>query len=148
MKKSAMVLLLICLILTAGCARGGSDVLELPGEPEVFEMGSYPNPDKAGDMYDAVRRGDKVYVSFGTVNNEQMDVKVIECCLGYIAGGDRTDQKQRVFSLAEDKKEIYLMVYDIDQDISQALFFRRADTRGRKLETPGYIDAVDYDFWD
>ena len=49
---------------------------------------------------------------------------------------------------AEDKKEIYLMVYDIDQDISQALFFRRADTRGRKLETPGYIDAVDYDFWD
>ncbi|MBR0410047.1 MAG: hypothetical protein IJI25_03450 [Eubacterium sp.] len=141
-------LFLLCLSLLAGCGGSKSDKLDLPGKAVRFKTGSYQNPDKPGDKYEAISYKDRVYIPYGSANNDEMDDRVIDRCIGYISSGSGEDKDRRVYTLVEDRKMNYIMIYDVNEDLDQAAFYRCTDTRGRKIETPGYIDAVHYDYWE
>lgn len=150
MKKRALILLVMSMLLycCCGCSRPKADAFDLPDEPVCFKTGSYRNPDKPEDMYDAIQCDDRVYIPYGSVNNNKIDERDIDDCLGYIARNDAADKGRRVYTLAEDMKKNYVMIYDVETDISQAVFWRATDTRNQKIETPGYIDAIHYDYWE
>ena len=148
MKKIPVIILIAGILVLCGCRASEAGSFDLPAEPVRFKTGSYKNPDKAGDVYDAIQYGDKVYIPYGSVNNDQMDERDIDACLGYIAGSDPDNRDIRVYTLAEDLKKNYVMIYNVENEISQAVFWRCTDTRYQKIETPGYIDAIHYDYWE
>lgn len=150
MKKQLFtaVMILVILASSAGCGLTKKSKMDLPEKPACFKIKIYNDPGNSGDRYEAVRYNENTYIPYGSANNEQMDERIINQCIGYISGADSKEKNIRVYTLAEDSKENYLMIYDTEKDLSQALFWRDISTRDQKIETPGYIDAIHYDYWE
>lgn len=71
----------------------------------------------------------------------------IEACVGYLVqnGEDSTDY--RVYTLSYNANDDYLMLY-VDGVMNQPDFWRATDTRGMVIDTPEYIDNLDYTYWE
>lgn len=55
---------------------------------------------------------------------------------------------QRVFTLVGDENHDYLMDYYVACDwMNHPNFYRAVDTRGTIIDTPRYIDSLEYMYW-
>ncbi len=58
------------------------------------------------------------------------------------------DKDTRVYTLANDKDENFLMVYYIGESLMNQLdFYRVLDTKDKNIEIPNFIDKEDYEYW-
>lgn len=144
MKRIIFIMLILCTVFLYGC--GEKDALDLPGRPVRFEEADYENPHNKGETYKSITYDGRTYIPYGRMNSE-LDEREIDYCIGYMfLEEDPSDTGCRVYTLKEDTKHNYLMVYYTDQR-SLPTFLRAVDTRDKKIETPAYIDRTQQSFW-
>ena len=139
MRRTVRVLsLVLCTCLLTGCfVQRQREKYNLPADPVAFE-------DRDSDSFDmrVLTVNGRDYLPFGTVKNRMNDSS-IKACLGYLNG----DQNTRVYTLEEDPDNNYIMIYNNEGIMEQPSYWRAADTMGKNVETPNYIDSLDYEEW-
>lgn len=139
MKRILTVLILVVgLLLMAGC--GSIKLNDLPDGAIDFTMGTYSDPDHAGDEYGTIVYDGREYVLYGTQRKTVKD-SAIDKCIGYLEG----DSDERVYTLSE--TDDYIATYRVNGVMEQFSFWRALDTAGAEVETPNYIIDLGYDLW-
>lgn len=149
MKKIFAALILLCLLLTS-C---GAKYPGLPKNAVAFKTGTFSEEREKNSHLTFEYKGRK-YVSYSTIEKAISGDEIDEC-IGYIIQDetnsslpDKSNTDQRVYTLKDDKKKNYLMVYYIETSMmNQPEFFRADDTRGKDISTPDYISESEYDYW-
>ena len=143
MKKLLTIFTLLCMAVMTLCGCGIN--YDLPEKPLAFEEMTYVNPNDAQDQYDMIAYADRYFVFYGTLGStiHQEDIKAV---IGYKFRDEFPDDKnERVMSLTATND--YLMVYYVGREMEQPSFYRALDTQGNDIETPPYIQSLDYDIW-
>ena len=143
--KRLFTLLLAALFLLglAGC--GTPINYDLPEEPIEFHTASFVNPDDPEDGYLAIEYRGRTYVPYGTGSVGGKDVGP---CLGYIVQDGEVRDGDRIFPLTADPDLNYLAELTWQGFMDQPIFYRALDTRGKDVETPRFIQSLDYAYWD
>ena len=143
MKRLLSLLLAAALLLAlAGC--GTPINYELPEEPTEFRTAEFVNPDDPEDGCLAIEYNGRTYVPYGTGSVGGKDVGP---CLGYIVQDGEVRNGDRIFPLTTDPDGNYLAELTYQGFMDQPIFYRAVDTRGRDIDTPRFIDSLDYEFW-
>lgn len=147
MRKKILLLLLAAAALSLfGCGR--YIYPDLPADPVAFPMGSYIDEADDGAAYGTIEYEGRIYMPYGTVG-KALRAKDIAACVGYLVQDGKADTDTRIYTLTDDPAHNYLMDYYIRTTLmNQPLFWRAADTRGREIPTPAYIDSLEYGFWE
>lgn len=150
-KKLGM--LCVCTILFTGC--GESIYPELPKNPIAFEMGSFTDVNDDNVGYGTIEYNGRIYMSYGALR-KTLHKSDIDKCIGYIicdenssSYTDLSDRTRRVYTLAGDTEENFLMDYLVDDTfMNQPGFWRAIDTKGKSVNQPDCIESLDYElFW-
>ena len=143
MKRLLSLLLAAALLLAlAGC--GTPINYELPEDPIEFHTAEFVNPDDPEDGCLAIEYNGRTYVPYGTGSVGGKDVGP---CLGYIVQDGEVRNGDRIFPLTADPDGNYLAELTYQGFMDQPIFYRAVDTRGRDIDTPRFIDSLDYEFW-
>ena len=143
MKRLFALLLASALLLAlAGC--GTAINYDLPEDPIEFRTAAFVNPDDPEDGYLAIEYKGRTYVPYGTGSVGGKDVGA---CLGYIVQDGEVRDGDRIFPLTADPEFNYLAELTYQGFMDQPIFYRALDTRGQDVETPRFIDSLDYEFW-
>ena len=126
---------------------------ELKENAISFIMGEYKS-DIDDTLYGSLNYNDRIYIPYGTLKG-QIKTKDIKNCIGYIVQDENSssttnlnDKDTRVYTLANDKDENFLMVYYIGESLmNQPDFYRALDTKDKNIEMPNFIDKEDYEYW-
>lgn len=126
---------------------------ELKENAISFIMGEYKS-DIDDTLYGSLNYNDRIYIPYGTLKG-QIKTKDIKNCIGYIIQDENSssttnlnDKDTRVYTLANDKDENFLMVYYIGESLmNQPDFYRAQDTKDKNIEIPNFIDKEDYEYW-
>ena len=148
-KLFGMILLGVLVLGFAGC---GIKYPELKDDAIAFDMGEYI--DESDEEYGTIEYNGRVYLPYGTIKNSLRSTDINEC-IGYIIQNEETssivdfdDKDTRVYTLADDPDENYLMEYYIGTTLmNQPSFWRAVDTRDSQIDTPQYIESLDYSYW-
>lgn len=108
---------------------------ELKENAISFIMGEYKS-DIDDTLYGSLNYNDRIYIPYGTLKG-QIKTKDIKNCIGYIIQDENSssttnlnDKDTRVYTLANDKDENFLMVYYIGESLmNQPDFYRALDTK-------------------
>ena len=150
MKKKVLTLLMIGMLslLFTGCV----DFPELDENAKCFDFSviAYTSPEGYSEGIQTIEYNGRQYGFFGTLKNmiSPMDV---DKCVGYInndinEAGANTDT--RIYTLVDDPDNNYLLEYYIaDTEMNQPTFLRAIDTNGMEIDTPRYIERLEYDYW-
>ena len=137
--------LLLAALLLLGLAGCGSPVnYDLPAEPIEFRTAEFTNPDDPEDGYLAIEYKGRSYIPYGTGSVGGKDVGP---CLGYIVQEGEVRDGDRIFPLTADPAENYLAERSVGGFMDQPIFYRATDTRGRDIDTPRFIQSLEYGFW-
>ncbi len=128
----------------AGCGRRID--YELPEKPIEFHTGTFVNPADSDDTYQTIEYNGRTYIGYGTLRNS-IDGDDVGKCLGYVVQDGVKMDDMRVFPLNADPDANYLVRFAIGGFMNQPDFFRALDTRGKTIDTPPYIESLDYSFW-
>jgi len=131
-------------ILT-GCGRRID--YELPEHPAEFHTGTFVNPVDPDDTCQSIEYNGRTYIWYGTLNGS-IDGSDIGKCLGYIVQDGVAMKDVRVFLLNADSSENYLLQLVSGGMMDQPVFFRAFDTRGKTIDTPPFIERLEYPFWE
>ena len=143
-KKVIMIMLAALLLLgLAGC--GTPIDYELPEEPIEFHTADFVNPDDPEDGYLTIEYKGRTYVPYGTGSVGGKDVGA---CLGYIVQDGEVREGDRIFPLTTDPDCNYLAELTYQGFMDQPIFDRAIDTRGQEIDTPRFIDSLEYPFWE
>ena len=123
--------------LMAGC---GDGAYALPADAPQLEQATYVNENDKEDTYNAIMYGGREYVCYGTLGGSFRD-KEVEACIGYTG----SDRNERVCTLRATKD--YIMQTYVNGVMDQPVFYRAADTLGKDIYTPDYIDSLDHELW-
>ena len=145
-----IVLLVVCIFVLISCRNKYPD---LKDTATSFNMGEYADENN-GDKYATIKYNGRTYMPYGTLKGIIRSKNVSEC-IGYIIQNensssvvDENDKDTRVYTLVEDSNENYLMIYYIGTTLmNQPDFWRAIDTKDKKVDTPNYIDSLDYNYW-
>ena len=149
---------LLCAVITAaalcGCS-GRKAYPGLPDDPAAFTVGGYTDADDDGASYGAIEFEGRTYLPYG-IPGSSVSARDIDKCVGYIVMDnnissvpDPDNRDTRVYTLTDDPSHNYLMdLYTGPGIMDQPSFWRAADTRGRDVYTPRFIDSLDYGYWD
>lgn len=121
----------------------------------AFHMGEYIDKSDDDAMYGTIEYNGRTYMPYGTLKHS-LKRKDIRACIGYIVQDDNSssvvdenDKDTRVYTLAEDADENYLMIYYIGTTfMNQPDFWRAVDTKNNEIDSPSYIESLDYGFWE
>ena len=150
-KKLFGIMLLGVLILgLTGC---GIKYPDLKDDAIAFDMGEYIDESDDGS-YGTIEYKGRVYIPYGTLKGF-IKSKDIKECIGYIIQNENSssivdldDKDTRIYTLVDDPDENYLMEYYIATTLmNQPSFWRAVDTKDKNIDTPKYIDSLDYNFW-
>ena len=145
MKKHLIIIaLLLVMAAFAGCVQRID--LSLPESPRAFDTGTYVNPDDPDDTYATIRLDGRVYAVCGTAAS-RMTGKDVGKCLGYIVQDGEERMDDRVFPLSADPERNYLVVITVNGFMDQPIFYRALDTAGKDIETPAFVQSLDYGIW-
>ena len=146
MRKCRWILLLVLVTILACSGCQGNDITkDFPDNTDLLARKTYKNPDNAGNTFEAVSFENRIFIPYGILSNK-VDGRDVDECIGHIIRSSGSEYQ--VFTLIEDLKHDYLMVCQVvDGEIHEADFWRATDTRGFKIETPPYIDSLQYDYW-
>ena len=118
----------------------------LPETSTEFHTGSFVNPADSDDTYQSIEYNGRTYIGYGT-SKGSIDGNDVVKCLGYIVQDGVIMKDLRVFLLNDDPDADYLVRFAIGGFMNQPVFFRALDTRGKKINTPPYIESQDYSYW-
>jgi hypothetical protein len=137
-----IIVLLICILKLT---RFGVKYPEFNDDAISLIMGEYID-ESNDDSYGTIEYNGRIYILYGTLKHS-LKTKDINECIGYIIQ-DEDNKNSRVYTITEDLNNNYLMVYDAETNLmNQPDFYRAVDTKGEKIDTPSYIDSLDYNFW-
>lgn len=119
----------------------------------AFSMGEFTDESDNDAKYGTIEYNGRTYMPYGTLKGV-IKSQNINKCIGYIIADessssivDENDRDTRVYTLIEDANENYLMIYTREALMNQPDFFRAVDTKGKKIDTPNYIDSLNYNYW-
>ena len=141
---TAVCIAVALLSLLAGC--GKRIDYALPKTPIEFHTGSFVNPADPDDTYQSIQYNGRTYIGYGTPKNS-IDGDDVGQCLGYIIQDGAVMKKVRIFPLNADPDANYLVRIFTDGFMNQPFFFRALDTREKTIDTPPYIEPLDYPYW-
>ena len=140
---SALVGVLLIVSMT-GC--GKSIYPDLPADPIEFDMGEYTNEDDPEDAYRTIEYEGRTYLPYGTLG-KTIHKKDVGRCLGYLVQDGKELKECRVYTLADDTEQNFLMDYNTDGVMEQPSFWRAIDTKGKDVVVPAYTDSLGYEYW-
>lgn len=140
--------------LVLGLAGCGVKYPELKDDAIAFDMGEYIDESDDNAGYGTIVYNGRTYMPYGTIKNS-IKSKDIKECIGYIIQNENSssifdldDKDTRVYTLAEDSNENYLMIYYVGTTLmNQPDFWRAVNTKSSEIDTPKYIESLDYSFW-
>ena len=145
MKKTITILLLLALLaVLAGC--GGRLAPELPEQPTEFVLEDYVNPSDPEDGYVVFSYKGRSYAYYGTIKRS-LRAEDLGPCLGYTVQEGEKLTDMPVCLLSADPEANYLVRIPVGGFMDQPDFFRALDTAGKEIDTPDYIQSLDYDIW-
>ena len=126
-------------ILLSGCSLADKNNAYLKHE---MPMKSYEQKydEDSGDT--TIDLNGRTYSYFGRIN-ERMNQNSIRECLGYVDG----DKNWRIYGLADDPYDNYIMIKHVKGIMDQPVFLRATDTRQKDIFTPKYIASAGYECW-
>ena len=110
---------------------------DLPANPEIFK---YVYDDSCSEM--SVDFNGRHYVDYGYISDEYKDYSIREC-LGHL----EDYENRRVYTLAEDPYDNYILVKNIYSYSGDTRFFRATDTMRQDIYTPVYIEPLGFECW-
>ena len=110
---------------------------DLPANAESFKK--YTND---SSCLTEIKVDGRTYAPFGTLNGKLQNSSFRDC-LGYI----ENDKNDRVYSLAEDPFDNYLVTFNVNGVMEQPVFWRDFSTYGEDIFTPEYIVSKDDVEW-
>lgn len=156
MKKKLLGIILVALLavfifVLTSCRDKYPD---LKDNAVAFNMDEYTDENDDDAKYGTIKYNGRTYIPYGTLKGV-IKSKSISECIGYIIQNensssvvDESDKDTRVYTLIEDSNENYLMIYYIGTTLmNQPDFWRAIDTKDKKVDTPNYIDSLDYNYW-
>lgn len=145
MKKSITTAFCIAVaLLLTGCGRRID--YELPVNPIEFHTGTFVNPADPDDTCQSIEYNGRTYIGYGTLKGSIDDD--VGQCLGYIVQDGVVMKDVRVFLLKADIDANYLVQLVSGGFMDQPVFFRALDTRGKTIDTPPYIERLEYPYWE
>ena len=132
----------LAVFMMCGCGNGIN--YELPDEPIKFRTQTFVSPVDKNDTYSAIKYNDRLYIPYGTISRS-LKVEDVGECLGYIVQDGVEDKNARIYKLAETGD--YIVEIYINGEMDQPVFYRAEDTIGKNIDTPSYIDSLNYDIW-
>lgn len=152
--KKTLLTILLCSFMILGLTGCGIKYPDLKDDAIAFDMGEYidEKDDEAG--YGTIEYNGRTYMPYGTLKGS-LKSKDIKECIGYIIQNENSssivdldDKDTRIYTLVDDPDENYLMEYYIATTLmNQPSFWRAVDTKDKNIDTPKYIDSLDYNFW-
>lgn len=144
--KTATILatLAIAILCITGCS--GRIDYSLPDNPIEFSSSVFVNPANAEDEYAAIEYKGRMYIPFGTLNGSLNNSDIGEC-LGFLVQDGQKLESVRILTLSADDDVNFLLEQDTEGDMSQASFYRAADTVRKDISIPSFIGSLDYDYW-
>ena len=120
---------------------------ELPENPIEFHTGTFVNPADPDDTCQSIEYNGRTYIWYGTLKNK-IDGNDVGACLGYIVQDGVIMKDARIFLLKADPDANYLVRFATGGFMSQPDFLRAIDTNGKQIDTPPYIESLDYTCWE
>ncbi|MCQ2749135.1 MAG: hypothetical protein MJ246_03940 [Clostridia bacterium] len=149
MKKKVLTLIMIAMLslMFTGC----EDYPELDENAKCFDFSvvAYKSPEGYDEGIQTIEYNGRQYGFYGTLKN-YITPKDVDKCVGYLNSdinevGANTDT--RIYTLVDDPDNNYLLEYYIaDTEMNQPTFLRAIDTNGMEIDTPSYIERLDYDY--
>lgn len=141
MKKTIIRCILSgCILL---CGWGSSvnwDIADNSLEIEDTNLNEYVNPNDKEDTYIYVEINGTMYLPYG-VQGERITSDMIGECIAY----EEDDDNQRYYEV--NGSDDFIADYYVGGEMGQVNFMRKADTIGRDIEIPDFIDDLGYDIW-
>lgn len=128
------IIVLLCLI---GCTH----LDDLSDKAIVFHSGEIMLSDEG---YGTIEYNDKVYVMFGNIKAKGLlnDISyAYGDCLGYVDN----DKSDRIYALADESIDEWLIEYNTDGFMEQPIVLREISTKGK--EVPDYVESFGYSYW-
>lgn len=146
MKRTIAIGLVFVLLLAAlaGCGRGLAP--ELPEAATEFALEDYINPADPEDGYAAISYNGRIYAFYGTAARS-LRAEDLGSCLGFTVQEGVKQDDLRICLLAADPEENYLARVPVSGFMDQPDFFRAVDTAGQEIDTPDFIQSLDYPIW-
>ena len=141
MKKTIIRCILSGCILLCGCGSNVNwDITDNAIEIEDTNLNEYVNPNDKEDTYIYVEINGAMYLPYG-VQGEQITSDMIGECIAY----EEDDDNQRYYKV--NGSDDFIADYYVGGEMVQVNFMRKADTIGKDIETPNFIDDLGYDIW-
>ena len=84
----------------------------------------------------------RTYTYFGTLEDKKIEY-TIKDCLGFVEHDERT----RLYTLAEDPYDNYIMMKNLDSLTGDTMFLRANETMHKSIFTPSYISSLGFECW-
>ena len=110
---------------------------DLPANAESIKKYSNDN-----SSLNQIKVNGRIYAPFGTLKGK-ISNSSFQDCLGYID----SDKNDRVYTLAEDPFDNYLVTFNVNGVMEQPMFWRDFSTYGEDIFTPEYIVSKDDVEW-
>ena len=134
------IVLIVSFLLLTGCQ---NKLEELPDRPIVFRAGRL-NVDNE-DAYATIEYNDKVYIIYGGIKAKGLlrDISyAFGDCLGYV----EDDESTRIYALADELTDEWLIEYYIDAIMENPVVLREITTKDNQ-EIPASVESFEYDYW-
>ena len=160
-KKVLIVLVIVFLIAAIICGifvilseKGTTNYPDLSENPIAFYTSVYVDINNDNEGYIAIEYNGRKYMPYGSLKRNVLK-KDIDKCIGYVVQdennssiSDENNKNTRIYTLKEDKENNFLMQYYIGTTLmNQPCFYRAADTKGKNIFIPKYINSLEYNYW-
>ncbi len=141
MKKTMIGFVLFGCMLLCGCgSKVNWDIADNAIEIGDTNKNEYVSPYDKEDAYIYVEINGVMYLPYG-VQGERITGDMIGACIAY----EVDDDNQRYFKV--NGSDEFIADYYVGGEMEQVRFLRKADTIGKDIEIPDFIDDLGYEIW-
>jgi hypothetical protein len=101
---------------------------------------TYVNPNDSENTYSYVEIDGVKYLPYGT-QGKTVTNKEIGSCIAY----NEADSNERFYEVIGNND--FIASYYVEGEMEQFGFWRSADTIGKEIDVPDFIDNLDYEIW-
>jgi ABC-type oligopeptide transport system substrate-binding subunit len=130
----------VCMLLS-GCENSVN--YDIPGDAIAISdrnENTYLNPNDSEDAYSYVEIDGVMYLPYGT-QGKTITSKEVGSCIAY----SETDSNERFYEV--NGTNDFIASYCVDGEMEQFDFWRSADTIGKEIDVPDFIDDLGYEIW-
>lgn len=137
----SLVIIVAFLFLT-GCHNKSK---ELPDNPIIFQTGELNSGDE-DTGYRTIEYDDKVYIIYGGIKAKGL-LRNISYAYGECLGHVEDDESDRIYALADESTDEWLIEYNIDGFMENPAILREITTKDNN-EIPTSVESFEYDYWE